>query len=413
MALPGEHRIRILGPSLPAVTLLALAMVIAMQSTQAQTLRVLHSFKGTEGANPTGGLSIGDARSLYGVTAFGGSQGYGTVFRLSRRDQGWVPNTLHTFTGGSDGSEPLAPLILDTDGNLYGTTSSLGAPGGTVFKLSKPGGYRGDNLACHETLLYSFTGGSDGQNPGWGPLVFDQAGNLYGTTTNSVVSCGGPNCGNVYKLTCSNGSCAETTLYNFTGGSDGGQPFSGVIFDKAGNLYGTASQGGLYGAGVVYQLTPTDSGWTESILYNFSGGSDGGSPTGQVFDKAGNLYGATALGGSGGGGTVFMLSPSGSNWTYTLLHSFTGSEGPMTSLSIDASGSLYGTTYLDGAYGLGSVFKLMPSNGGWIFTSLHDFTGVEGYLASSTVVFDARGNLYGETWAGGAHRDGTLWKITP
>jgi uncharacterized repeat protein (TIGR03803 family) len=186
-----------------------------------------------------------------------------------------------------------------------------------------------------------------------------------------------------------------------------------VIFDKAGNLYGTASQGGLSGAGVVYQLTPTDSGWTESILYNFSGGSDGGSPTGQVFDQAGNLYGATALGGSGGGGTVFMLSPSGSNWTYTLLHSFKGSEGPMTSLSIDASGSLYGTTYLDGAYGLGSVFKLTPSNGGWIFTSLHDFTGVEGYLASSTVVFDARGNLYGETWAGGAHRDGTLWKITP
>jgi uncharacterized repeat protein (TIGR03803 family) len=186
-----------------------------------------------------------------------------------------------------------------------------------------------------------------------------------------------------------------------------------VIFDKAGNLYGTTSQGGLYGAGVVYQLTPAESGWTENILYNFSGGSDGGSPTGQVFDKAGNLYGATALGGSGGGGTVFMLSPSGSNWTYTLLHRFTGSEGPMTSLSIDASGSLYGTTYLDGAYGLGSVFKLTPSNGGWMFTSLHDFTGVEGYLASSTVVFDARGNLYGETWAGGAHRDGTLWKITP
>jgi uncharacterized repeat protein (TIGR03803 family) len=407
-----------------AVTALAIVFALifaATQTAQGQTFKVLHDFSGPDGDAPTGGLIMDNAGNLYGVAAFGGDDGFGTVFLLSNRGNGWVLNRLYSFTGGSDGSEPLAPLIFGPDGALYGTGSGdAECAGGTVFSLRPPPTAPPVPLAgWSKTLLYSFPGGcAHGQNTGTGPLVFDQHGNLYGTTTNSSDVCV-PSCGSVYELTPSNGGWTLTVLFSFTGGSDGGQPFGGLIFDNAGNLYGAASQGGLpvglFGGGVVYELTPSGSGWTEKILYNFSGGSDGVSPLGGLIfgvpahAPARNLYGTTAQGGSGGGGTVFELSPSGGSWTYSLLHSFTGTEGPTTSLTMYGGGSLYGTTYADGAYLLGSVFKLKPSgSGGWTFTSLHDFTGgSDGELASGDVIFDSAGNLYSVTWGG------NVFEITP
>jgi uncharacterized repeat protein (TIGR03803 family) len=263
-------------------------------------------------------------------------------------------------------------------------------------------------------VLYSFTGGADGGYPGYGDVVFDQAGNLYGTT-----SLGGVNgFGTVFKLTPSGGGWTESVLYSFAGGNDGAFPYSGVTFDKVGNLYGTTTSGGANGGGTVYQLTPSEIGWTETVLWNFQAASDGSYPVGGViFDQAGNLYGTTANGGPSSGGTVYELTPSGGNWVFTLLYSFSGYAGPFGGLAMDAAGSLYGTTYQDGTYHLGSAFKLTLSGGSWIYTDLHDFdTG--GIYPIGSVVLDAGGNLYGTASAGGSqgcggNGCGVVWEITP
>jgi len=269
-------------------------------------------------------------------------------------------------------------------------------------------------------VLYGFTGAGDGGEPGYGDLVFDQAGNLYGTTiTGGVGNCNSPSetCGVVYKLTPSNGGWTESVLYSFAGGSDGGNPYAGVIFDAAGNLYGTTALGGQYGNGTVYQLTPSGSGWVESILYAFHGGDDGVNPTGGlIFDQSGNLYGTTSAGGPGGGGTVFMLKPSNGNWTFSVAHTFTGSgssPGPSDSLIMDAAGDLYGTTASAGAYLTGSVFKLTPFHGGWTETDLYTFTCDVGCYPHGSVLLDATGNLYGTAELGGTGSGGIVWEITP
>src|SRR5271166_1949839 len=248
---------------------------------------------------------------------------------------------------------------------------------------------------------------------------------LYGTTAygGGGSGCGGNNgCGTVYKLTPSNGGWTESVLYSFQGGSDGAFPYAGVIFDQAGNLYGTTAYGGGSGCagngcGTVFQLTSSGSGWVENTLYSFQGGNDGASPFGGlIFDQSGNLYGSTAYTSSFGvgGGTVFELSPSGSNWIHTVLYSFSGGAGPYDTLTIDA-GNLYGTTNRDGAYGYGSVFKLTHSGGGWTYTSLHDFTaGSDGGYVYGGVILDSSGNLYGTTQYGGSGGDtGVVWEITP
>jgi len=264
-------------------------------------------------------------------------------------------------------------------------------------------------------VLYSFSGSTDGANPGYGNLTFDQAGNIYGTTFY-----GGNNNsdGVVYELTPSSGSWTESAIYVFTGGADGANPYSSVIFDQAGNLYGTANAGGAHEYGTVFQLTPSESGWSENTLYAFQGASDGGVPFGGlVFDSTGNLYGATSAGGSGEGGTVYQLTPSGGGWTFGVIASFSGSAyqpGPYNSLTMDAAGNLYGTTKQDGAKGQGSVFKLMPSGGGWILTDLYDFTGgTDGGQPYGSVLIDAKGNLYGTAFEGGADGYGVVWEITP
>jgi uncharacterized repeat protein (TIGR03803 family) len=294
------------------------------------------------------------------------------------------------------------------------------------------------NTVCPwtETVLHRFTGGSDGSIPGFGDLIFDRSGNIYGTTTG-----GGPNfSGTVFELTPSHGGWTENVLYNFTGvEGDGAGPYSGLVFDQTGNLYGTTAYGGNIdacigglGCGTVFELTLSGSGWTENILYTFQGGNDGGWPAGGlIFDQAANLYGDTTSFGGGecgwGNGTVFMMSYLNGQWSFSALADFAdalirkpaisaqpgpGNCGPYASLVLDAAGNLYGTTTSDGAYGRGSVLEL--TNLGWTLTSLHDFAGgSDGAYPISNVIFDAGHNLYGTADEAGIYGYGVVWEITP
>lgn len=405
-----HNKKRSVARSVALLTLLGLLLLA--QPAQAQTFTVLHTFTGgQDGQDPIAGLTIDKAGNFYGTAEVGGGGGSGTVFKLTRKGSGWVFGLLYTFAG-NDGENPTARVIMGSNGSLYGTTFAGGNGGhGTVFKLTPP------PTACKaalcpwtEAVLYSFTGGSDGASP-FAEVLFNQAGNLYGTTKDG----GSNNTGTVYELVPSSGGWTESVLHSFTGGNDGYFPYSGVIFDKAGNLYGTTREGGLYGSGVVYELSPLGSGWTENVIYTFTGGGDGANPAGGlIFDQAGNLYGTTSQGGSGGGGTAFELSPSNGAWSFNTLFSFPGETGPFGNLIMDAAGSLYGTTVRGGAIRQGSVFKLTSSSGSWTYTSLHDFTGgSDGAQPYCSVIFDPDGNLYGTTWYGGTYYAGVVWEITP
>ena len=439
MASPGRYkncntRINLRAGSLRIVLVivLGLTVIVATRIANAQTYTVIHNFMGgADGDEPNYGLTIDASRNLYGTT-FGGDSGQGTVFMLSPGNPAWTLTPLYGFSGLTDGAAPYAAVIFGPDGSLYGTTGFGGIPNpscttgggftgcGTVFNLTPSNG------SWTETVLYDFLGGSDGALPYGARLIFDAAGNLYGTafsggSGNCPGSPGG--CGVVYKLTASNGSWSYKVLYSFAGGpSDGASPQAGVIFDQAGNLYGTTEFGGAYGYGTVYELTPSGSGWTENVLYSFQNtkqSQDGGQPFGGlVFDPLGNLYGATTIGGVGGGGTVFELTPSGAGWSFRTLYGFASAPGhlaggPTASLVFDNGGNLYGATAGDGAYGKGAVFKLaLSSNGTWTYTSLHDFTsGDDGRTPRSNLVFDKYGNLYGTAF-GGMTGFGVVFEIT-
>jgi uncharacterized repeat protein (TIGR03803 family) len=285
------------------------------------------------------------AGNLYGTTAYGGasasgcSPGYGTVFKLSPTG---TETILHFFAGGTtDGQNPQGALVMDSAGNLYGTTQYGGAGGsGTVFKIAPDG---------TESLLYSFDG-NYGANPLSG-VILDSAGNLYGTTDNGSVAHGA-----VFKLTPGG---VITDLYSFTGGTNSGSnPQGGLIMDNTGNFYGTTYFGGVSNNGTVFKLSPSG---TLTVLYSFAGGTaDGSHPqTTLVMDSAGNLFGTTHDGGAASVGTVFMVSATG---VETVLHSFGGNTAdggnPEGSLVLDNAGNLYGTTVTYGQYGIGTVFKI-------------------------------------------------------
>jgi uncharacterized repeat protein (TIGR03803 family) len=329
---------------------------------------------------------------------------------------------LHSFCYDSstcfDAAYPYAALIFDSNGNLYGTTTGGGSyDNGAVFELSP-----GTDGKWKEKLLHSFGNGKDGYNP-FGGLVFDGSGNLYGTTGARM---NGKSSGTVFELSpSSNGKWIERVLHNFTNGKDGMFPDTTLVFDKAGNLYGTTYQGGRYGLGTVFELSPSSDGkWTERLLRSFNNnGKDGYEPSaGLIVDANGNLYGETLQGGSGVGcscGTVFELSP-GKNgvWTEKVLHSFTndGKDGfyPYTDLIIDVSGNLYGTTYQGGTYSNGTVFELsLGARGKWKERVLHSFDGNDGANPAANVILDAGGNLYGTTQYGGTYLNGTVFELSP
>ncbi len=412
MTNPRQHTCRIPGTSRLVAAVAFMLVVVVAQFAPAQTFNVLHSFNGLDGRQPYAGVTLDRGGNLYGTAYYGGT-GAGTVYKLTHQGSGWTLNVLSSFAGG--GANPYAGVIVGPNGTLYGTTSKTSVDGGngTVFNLSPPPTVCKTSLCpWTEALLYTFAGPPDGYGPGLGDVTFDPAGNMYGTTYS-----GGNDYGIVYELKPSGGSWTENVIQSF-GYGDGAYPYSRVILDSAGNLYGTTWGGGANGDGTVFELTFSGSGWTDAVLYSFQTASDGGNPyAGLIFDSSGNLYGATSSGGSGGGGTVFKLTPSNNGtWTYSLIYSFTGANdcGPQNSLVMDQAGHLYGTTYCDGANSLGNVFKLTPSGNGWTYTSLHDFTGgSDGEIPFCSVAFDASGNLYGTAVTGGAQGAGTVWEITP
>ena len=408
------------------VSLLVLTLVTT-RAAQAQTYNVLHSFSGGgDGGTPSAGLMMDRTGNLYGTAQYGGA-GNGTVFKLSHPGSGWILSTLYAFQGGNDGLGPEARVLFGPDGGLYGTTTSGGFQGyGTVFEL-RPPVTACKSVVCPwmETVLYRFAGGTDGGEPS-GDVIFDQSGNLYGTTGATV-----------YELSPSNGGWTESVLYNF--GFFDGSPYDGVVFDSLGNLYGTTPNGGNgecfrgVPCGTIFQLSRSGSTWVKSTLYNFQGTDDGGYPyAGLIFDNADNFYGASSCGGTRGGGAVFTLSGSDGSWTFTPIYGlgkggcdpyFGGIPGPVAHLTRDSMGNLYGTARTDGAYGAGSVFKLMPSTGGWIYTDLHDFAGAsDGAFPLGSVTLDASGNLFGTTVSGGdmsgncnyygVRGCGVVWEIT-
>lgn len=419
-----EHRRRILEVTSLAGAL-AITMVLALTTlAHAQTYKVLHNFtNGNDGATPIAGVTIDGAGNLYGTAYTGGSTGFGTVYRVMSSGSSWTFCLLYNLQGWTwtslDGSDPRSRVVIGPDGGLYGTTHSGGNGQGcrqlhgcgTVFIVKpKTGNIFGP---WQETMLYQF-GTYDGSNPDNGDVVFDLAGNLYGTTRNGGVNGQGV----VYQLTPNGMGWTETTLHRFQGIPDGATPLSGTVFDQAGNLYGTTSAGGAYGWGTVYQLKPSGSGWTETTLYSFQNGIDGSAPTGGVvLDQSGHLYGATQTGGTGGGGTVFELTLlSNGTWALSNLYEFPTPplQGSDRSLAMDTVGNLYGTTSGDSAHPWGEVFKLTLSGGSWAYTSLHEFTGgLDGGTPYSSVALDANGDLYGTASAGGAYGFGTVFEITP
>ncbi|HWY23237.1 MAG TPA: choice-of-anchor tandem repeat GloVer-containing protein [Candidatus Acidoferrum sp.] len=414
-------------------TMLALAVLAAAPAANAQapSYKVIHDFTNKDGSQPEGNLVLDASGNLYGITTAGGkissalcnnngSSGCGTVFELSPNPNGsWTRTVLHKFQGGiTDGYRPEAGLVVDGAGNLYGTTPYGGTYGeGTVFELSPTsvGGWK-------ETVLYNFlTNAVDGIVPLAG-LTLDASGNLYGTT---YLSSGGQ--GAVFKLSPnSSGGWTETLIFNFIGATGGENPLAGIILDSAGNLYGTTVTGGSHGGGVVYELSPTSGGtWIETVLYNFTNSSDGGEPfAGLVFDSSGNLYGTTKEGGNltgciSGCGVVFELSLNSSGgWTENVIHTFQpgiskwgyyGGGFPSTSLAFDAAGNLYGTTLFGGpstacsGEGCGVVFKLSPnSTGGWTETALRSFDdGTNGGVLLSGITVGPTGTLFGTAYDGG------------
>lgn len=320
---------------------------------------------------------------------------------------------LYTFTGTPDGSAPYSGLVRDKKGNLYGMTGGGGTTGlGCVYELSPASGG-----GWTETVLHSFSSnGVDGYSPGGG-LTIDSKGNLYGTT----IFGGTHVLGTVFELSPSpGGEWTETILYNFTGGTDGGSPqYGNPVFDKKGNLYAAAQQGGTYGYGVAFELSPSSSGeWTETVLHNFAdNATDGGYPIAVVFDAKGNLYGTTAQGGSGRG-TAFELSPSpDGGWTETIIHNFAddSTDGGVPLAGVVRRGSdLYGTTEHGGSYSLGTVYRLYETKAGWKEQILHNFasSSTDGVSPESPVVFDKKGNLYGTTYSGGNQDYGTVFELT-
>ncbi len=407
-----------------------IVFLLAVQA-QPQTFTVLHSFTGGgDGGQPEAGLTMDAAGNFYGTTSSGGGTGCdgggcGTVFKLKRAGSGFVLTPILSFNGVTDGLDPQGRVVIAPDGTLYGTTVSgprgdCGGWGcGTVFRLRPPASAPHSALVTwSETVLFAFHDGV-GSDP-QGDLTFDQAGNIYGTA-----SYGGQyTCGAVYELTPSGDTWEEVVLHLATGNNgDGCGPEGGVVFDEAGNLYGVYYQGGQNNWGAVYQLQPGGLQWTQEILHSFNNSGDGAAQIGGLIrDNAGKLYGSNTFGGLDGGGILFEMTPGAGGWTFNPLYYFTGHVGigPEDKLVMDAAGNLYGTTYYEGAYSMGSVFKLTPSSdGAWIFTSLHDFSGgSDGKYPISSLVIDANGNIYGTASAGGIGNCpyggcGVVFEITP
>lgn len=407
-------RISSLAVAVAALTLAAAVVpaLVAAQPAHGEKFKVLYTFQGgTDGSTPAGKLILDSSGNLYGTTVYSSGQyyGYGTVYKL---DPTGNETVLYKFTGGADGGEPYGGLVMDAAGNLYGSTMEGGYPGcgdgcGVVFKLDP---------SENETVLYQFQGGTDGADPN-GDLVRDNAGNLYGTAYWAPY--GGS--GAVFKVDTKG---TETVLHEFGGLPDGASPLGGVFRDKNGNLFGTTIAGGggpcWGGCGTVFKVSKTGK---ETIVYRFLASPDGAFPyAGLIPGTAGNFYGTTYNGGDTacndlgpGCGTVFEVSASGREKVLYRFHKSKKEAYPEGGLVRDASGNLYGTTAGDLLFGQatlwGSVFKLDPQGKE---TVLHHFTGgTDGCAPVASLTLDSAGNVYGTASGCGAYGDGVVFQITP
>jgi uncharacterized repeat protein (TIGR03803 family) len=400
-----------------AVAFIVVVLVVSTTGTiagaQTSTERVLHSFTGDDGAHPLGPMIMDSAGNLYGTTNNGG-EGFGTVYELVKSDN-YYALTFHAFTSANgDGADPTGGLVMDSSGDLFGTTYEGGTPDyGTVFELVN------SDVGYTEKVLYSFTNTSgDGTHPFAG-LITDKAGNLYGETNYG----GNQNDGTIFELVYSSGHYTEKVLHSFgdTNG-DGTHPLRRLLMDGSGNLFGTTNDGGAYGYGTVFELAKSLNGYTENVLYSFSGtNGDGANPEADlVMDGSGNIYGTTTFGGTYGGnpayGTVFELVNSSSGYAEKVLGAFSGSSAgggayPEGGLVMDAFGNLYGTTIEGGAAGNGRVFKESVSSGE---TVIYDFMGYpDGEAPAADLLLDSSGHLFGTTEDGGTDgADGTVFEIT-
>ena len=389
---------------------------------QAQ-LTTIYSFAGTpDGESPVGALVFDKAGNLYGTTEWGGANGWGSVFELSPNGDGtWSESTLFSFcqsSGCPDGAQPVAAPVLDTTGNLYGTTSAGGGskcPGygmgcGTVFELMHPLAPGG---VWTESVLYEFCqipgddNCIDGAQP-HGKLILDAAGNLYGTGSYGGTTGGG---GVVFELSPGSGSWTEEVVYSFCSLAnclDGLYPEAGVTFDKSGNLYGTTSAGGssqYRGGGVVFKLTPGLNGWTENVLYSFPKrtGSKGGDLLGDVaLDSAGSVYSTANSGGADGFGVVFRVTQQGA--LLELPFNDTNGSYPAAGVLIDPrSGAIYGTTS-GGGVSVGTVFEVSG-------TKITMLSGAGGEAVGALVSDKAGQHLYGTTKNGGDLQMGSVFEV--
>ena len=368
-----------------------LALVCLSASAQANGYSVLYAFQGgNDGAWPIAGL-VRSSGDLYGTTSAGGSTGCGgagcgTIFRL----RGNKEAVIHSFTGGNDGAYPYAALIADSNGNLFGTTYQGGSAScsvygcGTIFEVTPDDG---------ETILYSFKGGNDGAYP-YASLTIDAAGNLYGTTAWG----GAYGKGTVFELAPDG---TETVLHAFVSSDDGRHPYGGVVVDSEGNLYGTTYRGGGHSVGSVFELAPDG---TESFLHRFRTKNDGTNPySAMIMDNEGNLYGTTVEGGSlnctgSGCGTIFRIKPDGTETIYPLKGPSGGSQ-PFGGVLLDGTGYFFGTANGGGSSGLGVVFRMSSAGAERV---LHNFAGgQDGSYPYGGVVMDKKGDLYGTTTFGG------------
>jgi uncharacterized repeat protein (TIGR03803 family) len=376
----------------PAITLAVYAAImltstlVASPPLHAQTYQILYNFNpAVDGSTNPLGLTRDATGNILGVAG----SNHGSVFKLDLTNR--MLTTLYSFSGTPDGDHPQDPVVLDSAGNIYGTTRGGGANGlGAVFKID-PNGV--------ETILHSFNG-TDGQVPNG--LIRDPAGNLYGTT----VEGGLRGSGVVFRI---NKFGVYQTLYKFTGPPDAAQPYAGLVRDPAGNLYGTTDTGGDFSKGTIFKLAPDG---TETVLHSFPGKAGGNRPfAGLLLDSAGNLYGSTFAGGTGRLGTVFKLDTSG---VFSILINFSGANGEEPGeLALDAAGNLYGTSYRGGGpFDDGVVFKLDPSGNE---TVLHSFAGRPDGSGPSErrPLVASDGTIIGSTATGGFYDAGTIFRIKP
>ena len=448
---------RTIARQLGLIPLLAAAIILPC-SAATPALTTLYNFTDlADGGFPEAGLALGAGGSIFGTTSTGAS-GWGSVFELVPSNGGatWTEVTLYDFTGGVDGGDPVAGLVIGKNNVLYGTTYYGGAHGyGTVFQLAPSAG----GGVWTEKVLYSFANGSDGAYPAAG-LVLNTSGVLYGTTYGGGVA----GFGTVFALIPSQSGWSETVVHTFLGGNDGTNPLANLTLSTNGTLYGTTSQGGQYivtndppycttsqpctvdGWGIIFQLTAIGGGaWNETVLYTFTGGTDGGSPeSAMVLGQSGALYGNAFWGGNvtacpesdypQGCGAVYQLVPptgGGKTWTESVLYAFTGhspdGSHPYGNLGINASGELFGTTFSGGANvtvcfpeaytGCGTIFYVKPPaapGGKWTKNNIVAFPGSPGGGAPNGIALAKGGNMYGTTIEGGLDGGyGTVFLMTP